>query len=533
MVRCVIIDSMHNLFLGLVREHFTTILGLGRKGSNEKPVLSVALGSVPASVPDKVAKGIATIKTWLEDPAVIRFPSRDLGVKRLMRFNLASLAFVSKELGCTQMKPKPTREDFAQMILDWRFQQIEICDAGVESATKLGSVISVQELSNIWLDIEQILTPSWIASVPPKLGSAAHGKLKADQWRVLGTIHLPVALIKMWFSAETEGDQLRSIRCRAILDMTMSLVSAVIAATSRSLTRANPAEYHRHMSNYLTGLKELFPSYRLHPNHHMALHLDTFLRLFGPVHGWWTFPFERMIGAVQRMPHNGKIGELEETIARAYTRSANLRALMLKPGCPEVVRHSEAIFSRLAEPKFRQSMSPNLIFQSVLGEEDSIYQSLPEDVSCLFTGLSTSSPLQGRLLSNLSLQNVTYSTHSKHRGNSCVLVIRKGAQFPVPVRIELILEVSLKGGPGTYLVVRPFKALVEPSHHDPFASYPFLRAKLWDAELEDREVILPAQVSSHFACLPLQSKGKELIICISLDHVSFVPLSTRHAKAFL
>ena len=27
----------------------------------------------------------------------------------------------------------------------------------------------------------------------------------------------------------------------------------------------------------------------------MALHLPDYLLLYGPVHSWWTFPFERLI----------------------------------------------------------------------------------------------------------------------------------------------------------------------------------------------------------------------------------------------
>ena len=44
-------------------------------------------------------------------------------------------------------------------------------------------------------------------------------------------------------------------------------------------------------------------------------------------------------------------GEMEETIARAYARSANLRALLLKSGCPEVIRHSEVFFNKLLDPQ--------------------------------------------------------------------------------------------------------------------------------------------------------------------------------------
>jgi hypothetical protein len=40
----------------------------------------------------------------------------------------------------------------------------------------------------------------------------------------------------------------------------------------------------------------------------MALHVGQFLKRFGPVCGWWTFPFERLIGSMQRMNHNSRVG---------------------------------------------------------------------------------------------------------------------------------------------------------------------------------------------------------------------------------
>jgi hypothetical protein len=88
----------------------------------------------------------------------------------------------------------------------------------------------------------------------------------------------------------------------------MFLVSAVVIATSHTISTAHADSYLTHMTHYLNGIKELFPEYKLHPNHHMALHIHEYLLLFGPVHSWWTFPFERMIGALQRMPHNNKPG---------------------------------------------------------------------------------------------------------------------------------------------------------------------------------------------------------------------------------
>lgn len=161
-------------------------------------------------------------------------------------------------------------------------------------------------MEEIWHDLREISVPSWMTSVPHNLGNASHGKLKADQWRTLGTIHLPLSLIRIWSSVNPTNP--RSIRCLKILEITISLISAVILATSRTSSVDHADSYLQHMLAYMEGIKELFPEYKFHPNHHMALHLHEFILLFGPVHSWWTFPFERMIGALQRMPHNYKIG---------------------------------------------------------------------------------------------------------------------------------------------------------------------------------------------------------------------------------
>jgi hypothetical protein len=64
------------------------------------------------------------------------------------------------------------------------------------------------------------------------------------------------------------------------------------------------------MQVYLNGIWDLFPEYKFHPNHHMAFHLREYLILFGPIHAWWTFPFERIIGKLQCIPTSGKIGEI-------------------------------------------------------------------------------------------------------------------------------------------------------------------------------------------------------------------------------
>jgi hypothetical protein len=172
---------------------------------------------------------------------------------------------------------------------------------------KQGAVFTPEEMSELRSDIEHMYTPSWLTSIPSNLGEPSHGKLKADQWRTLGTTYLPVSLIRLWDRLE-DNDQ-RSRQCKKLLAVTLSLISAVVIASSRTTSQEKADLYLHHMQTYLNGLRELFPQYRFLPNQHMALHLAEYLQFYGPVHSWWTFPFERLIGMLQHIPNNFQDGE--------------------------------------------------------------------------------------------------------------------------------------------------------------------------------------------------------------------------------
>jgi hypothetical protein len=172
---------------------------------------------------------------------------------------------------------------------------------------KQGAVLSPEEMNELCSDMEHMHTPSWLTSVPANLGKPSHGKLKADQWCTLGTTYLPVSLICLW--DRLEYDDQCSRQCKKLLAVTLSLISAVIVASSRTTSQEKADLYLHHMQTYLNGLCKLFPQYRFLPNQHMALHLAEYLRFYGPVHSWWTFPFERLIGMLQRIPNNFQDGK--------------------------------------------------------------------------------------------------------------------------------------------------------------------------------------------------------------------------------
>jgi hypothetical protein len=171
-----------------------------------------------------------------------------------------------------------------------------------------GQPIGVEELRQIQADIKRTTRPCWQRAPPTNLGEPSHGKLKADQWRTLIEFDIPVSLVKLWSELPEDDNDNRTARRRKLLDSTMFLATALRWATSRRTSENHANQYTQNMRAYLQTLRDLFPERDLRPNHHNALLVGDMLLRFGPVHGWWCFPFERVIGLLQQINTNSKLG---------------------------------------------------------------------------------------------------------------------------------------------------------------------------------------------------------------------------------
>lgn len=165
-------------------------------------------------------------------------------------------------------------------------------------------------MSRIRQVIHETEVPSWLNSVPHNYGDTGAGVVKADEWRNLCTIFLPIALISLWGEGTPHPSPDITARLHRILDHTMLLVSAVSLACMRVMTPSRSAAYLEYMTQYIRDYLIIHVDIKARPNMHMAMHIPHFLHLFGPVRSWWCFPFERLIGQIQRLLSNHKFGIL-------------------------------------------------------------------------------------------------------------------------------------------------------------------------------------------------------------------------------
>ncbi|CAK5282244.1 unnamed protein product [Mycena citricolor] len=302
--KMIVVDPMHNLFLGLLHETFRRVLGFSEKADDGPAVHRLSISLSPT---DFLTISNADLK-YDDEEAELH--------KKLVTLSKAALVHVTQGLGCPIECEVPalpnslhqssrkalTKSKLVDRLINWRRKQTETAPIMDDGQLEIGHVITKGEMKALWADIAAVHTPSWVSSVPRNYGSAQHGKLKADQWRALAMVYIPVTLIRLWSGSTLQRQQL--------LDMTMHLIAAVDLASSRKLIQGNDAKVEDHMLKYRIALHTCFPEYTAHPNHHLALHIPHFLRLFGPVHGWWAYPFERMNGKMLRIKTNYKPGAI-------------------------------------------------------------------------------------------------------------------------------------------------------------------------------------------------------------------------------
>ncbi|KAI0075728.1 hypothetical protein K474DRAFT_1571828, partial [Panus rudis PR-1116 ss-1] len=155
-------------------------------------------------------------------------------------------------------------------------------------------------LTEVWKDADNTFLPSWIGRLPTLAGSSQHGKLSADQYRLLCTIYLVTTLVRLWGRADKR-------RYREMLENYLHLATAINLANARTLTQSCIDQYRFNIHQYLRGIRKLYQT-DITPNQHLSLHLADVLERFGPVHSWRCFPFERFNGMLQNIPTNYKFG---------------------------------------------------------------------------------------------------------------------------------------------------------------------------------------------------------------------------------
>ncbi|KAJ3832861.1 hypothetical protein F5878DRAFT_435281 [Lentinula raphanica] len=250
------------------------------------------------------------------------------------------------QLEYPQGQEAATSHQLIVVLLNWRLCQPLSSDAYIIPTGTPGTLAHIQSV------IRETSTPSWVNSLPKNFGEAKAGSLKADEWRTLSALYLPIALVRsgvtmMVFHPVDDTDAGHLFQA---LNHTMALFQATILGCRYTMTASRARAYREYIPSGMQDLRRLFPHVREgipRPNVHAAGHIYDFLLLFGPVLSWWCFPFERLIGVLQKVNTNDHRGvEMEATIVKTMARTANLRRWLRRPDCPAAVQQLKSSLTK-------------------------------------------------------------------------------------------------------------------------------------------------------------------------------------------
>ncbi|KAG2341498.1 hypothetical protein BDR05DRAFT_976867 [Suillus weaverae] len=475
----VVVDTMHCLLEGLAHDHFQEFLGLtadlAQRKTDSLPAFHHPFPDVNLhkpedfSIPDLEGNDTQLIETHMTELE-----------KRLSSKKVAYLQFVAAELGIGPDVVHPGKKVYK---FHWVRSLITWHQTKPFTTESLRLHISTPEVMQRIVNVIRTTdTLSSLRSVPYNFGEAKAGTLKADGWCTLTTVYLPTVLVSLWGKGSQHRTSEVSANHHAVLDHTMSLVSAVHIACLRFMTATRAQAYHGYIVAWIRDLWVLHPHAPHRTNGHMALHIWDYLQLFGPMQSWWCFPYECLIGQLQHLPINHIFGQQESTLLSSYIKAAKLKHWLNRPSCPLVFRDVKSLFDRF--------VSPNV--DAIL--EDSLVPATPnEDILADLRSLIK--VRQAVLHARVIYKGSIYTRESTHVGNSLVLYYPDGAtHMQIPGTIRYIFRT--KDGLGFAVQCH----LPLHSYPDPFRHYPYFPAQLHLSSLADHlEVVRPEWVVSHFA----------------------------------
>ncbi|KAG1797468.1 uncharacterized protein HD556DRAFT_1441029 [Suillus plorans] len=438
---------MHCLLEGLAHAHFREFLGLTADSANRKfdvvpafehPFLNVN-SHKPPEFNEKDVRTVQSIHGLLteavpdlegSDPELIEDHVVDLE-RRLLMKKVACLQFVSVGLGIepdvTHPGKKVYKIHWVRSLLVWR--RTRPFSPGL-SKSRIATPEVMWRISDV---IKTTDTPSFLRSVPYNFGETKAGTVKADEWRTLTTVYLPIALISLWGEGSVHRNTDIADSRRATLDHTMALVSAIHIACLRSMMTDRADTYHTYIVEWIRDLQVIHPHAHHRTNGHMVLHVWDYLQLFGPVRSWWCFPYERLIGQLQRLPSNHIFGQQESTLLWSYIKAAKLKYWLNHLSCPPVFREVKWLFDKFVSPSINANPSDGFQGHPMAS---TIKEVIPEDLRQLIQ--LRRAVLHARTLHKGSI----YTRDSTHVGNSLILYYPDGLRNvqPIPGTIKYIFE---------------------------------------------------------------------------------------------
>lgn len=202
------------------------------------------------------------------------------------------------------------------------------------------------------------------------------------------------------------------------------------------------------------------------------------------------------------------IGQYEETISQFWHRLVNLCAFFGKSSCSQPISACYDLFKSFVPSQARNPLDVQDLYETLDNDESNkkIHikeETVSDSLQTAFRkvlGANIPIPLCARFSDHITVNNQSFTSSKRHKGNSGILRINCNVPFCID-RIAEFDETAIARQhvlQGKWLVGQTLKPIF--LKHDPYSTFPYIKAKLWSTELEaNMEVCRLDEVEAHFA----------------------------------
>ncbi|KAK0183688.1 hypothetical protein F5146DRAFT_1147968 [Armillaria mellea] len=140
--------------------------------------------------------------------------------KTLVSYKKIYLIALCDELGLPEYRKK---EDLTASLIHWRRNNLATVEKNFLLGKNQRHVLGKSIMEAVYDDMKKTWLPSWVSCVPKDWGTPSCGKLTANQWKVICTVHLVITLIQIWGTQSSP----ESLRFSHMLANFLDMVKAV------------------------------------------------------------------------------------------------------------------------------------------------------------------------------------------------------------------------------------------------------------------------------------------------------------------
>ena len=171
------------------------------------------------------------------------------------------------------------------------------------------------------------VTPVKIGRLPMKIDSNYSG-FTADQWRNWTIIYSPIVL--------------KDAITPELYDIWMNFVHACCLLCRRAIKKDMNEEAGLRLQAFCEGVQNYFGKQSCTMNMHLHLHLTSCVLDYGPLYGYWCFPFERYNGTIAAYSTNRK--SFEKQLAKKFLKGQFIRTMSVPPGYDHLKSYVNDVF---------------------------------------------------------------------------------------------------------------------------------------------------------------------------------------------